>query len=80
MTTLPLVPRILKATDQIASHYRDAIRSGRLTAGDEIPANRRLAEEWGVSTATALRATNLLREEGWISTRPGRRPVVRGIP
>lgn len=66
--------------EQIAEHYRAAIREGRLTVGSELPSTRRLASEWGVAAATAQRALELLRSEGWIETRPGKVPVVAELP
>jgi DNA-binding transcriptional regulator YhcF (GntR family) len=80
MTTvldMPTVDRSPPPTQQITSHYREEIRAGRLAPGDELPANRRMASEWGVSTRTALRAVQLLVEEGLIATRPGKPPVIR---
>lgn len=83
MTTSPAVPAINRYPppgEQMATYYRGAIRDGRLKPGDMLPANRRLAAEWGVSTPTALRVTTILTREGWIETRPGRPPVVLGDP
>ncbi|MGH7483349.1 MAG: GntR family transcriptional regulator [Longimicrobiales bacterium] len=40
---------------QVVEHYRAAIRTGQLAAGDELPSTRRLAAEWGVATSTAQR-------------------------
>lgn len=83
MTTvavMPRIPRMTPPTEQIAEHYRAAIRDRKLCPGDELPANRRLAIEWGVSTNTAFRAVAKLRTEGWIETRPGKPPVVVGVP
>jgi DNA-binding transcriptional regulator YhcF (GntR family)/predicted GIY-YIG superfamily endonuclease len=68
------------ATQRITDHYRGEIREERLKPGAPLPANRRLAAEWGVSTRTALRAVQVLAEEGWITTRPGKPPVVLGDP
>lgn len=76
VTTLAAVPRVLSAAEQIAEHYRVRIRSGQLKAGDQLLTNRDLADDWSVSTATALRATNALRDEGWIVTRPAKPPTV----
>lgn len=83
MTTLQLMPTVDRSpppSEQIATYYRDAIRTGRLAPGDELPANRRLAAEWQVSTATALRAVAMLRQEGLVITRPGRPPLVAERP
>lgn len=66
--------------DLVAEYYRQAIRTGDLLAGDELPAVRRLAAEREIGTATAQRVLALLRDEGWISTRPGRPSSVAGNP
>lgn len=76
VTTLAAVPRVLSAAEQIAEHYRSRIRSGQLKEGDTLPTNRAIAKGWEVSTATVLRATTALREEGLIITRPAKPPVV----
>lgn len=62
--------------EQIAGHYRSEIRSARLRPGDELPAVRRMADEWRVGTNTSYKALALLRDEGWIVTRPGKAAVV----
>ncbi len=83
MTTVvhvPPVDRSPPASTQITAHYRREITEGRLAPGDELPANRRMADEWKVSTATALRVARILTREGWIETRPGRPPIVVGVP
>lgn len=61
------VPRYL----QIAHHYRDRIMSGSLRPGDEIPSERRIADEWQVARPTAARALLTLRHEGLTESRPG---------
>ncbi len=68
------------ARDWIVEHYKDQIRSGTLGPGCELPGIRRLADQRNVSPSTAQRALTLLRDEGWIKTRPGKPPVVVGVP
>jgi DNA-binding transcriptional regulator YhcF (GntR family) len=83
MTTVLHVPPVDRSPpvgQQITDHYKREIREGRLAPGDELPANRKMAKEWKVSTATALRVAQILTREGWIETRPGRPPVVIGVP
>ena len=77
---MPEVQRLNPPTEQVAEHYRGLIRCGDLQPGDELPANRRLAEEWKISTNTAYRAVLKLRDEGWVESRPGKPPVVVGVP
>lgn len=56
---------------RIAGHYRDLIGSGVLLPGNLLPSIRALADQWGVSTATADRAMKLLRDEGLVQGIPG---------
>lgn len=63
--------------EQVAAAIRADITSGRLATGAELPSVRRLAAEWGISPPTALRAVATLRDEGWVTTRPGAPAVVR---
>ncbi len=48
-----------------------AIREGRITAGDKLPASRTFAAEIGVSRATVLAAYDQLAAEGYVETRGG---------
>jgi DNA-binding GntR family transcriptional regulator len=80
MHARPKLWRAPRAHEQVAEHYRGLIRAGQLPQGAELPANRRLADEWQISTSTAYKAVSILKDEGWIETRPGKPPVVVGIP
>lgn len=62
---------------QVADGLRDAIKSGKLQAGDQLPTHRSLAEEYGVAAETAKRALRELRTEGLIVTRQGKGSYVR---
>lgn len=80
-TTVPRVPQLVRAHEQVAEHYRTQIRRKRLKAGQDFPSVREIAEAWGgISTNTVYRAVRLLRDEGWIEVSQGRVPTVRGIP
>ena len=56
---------------QLYSELRAAILSGRLRAGDRLPASRVLAAELGVSRNTSLAALEQLISEGYIEARRG---------
>ncbi|PSL06727.1 GntR family transcriptional regulator [Haloactinopolyspora alba] len=56
---------------QIAQHYRDRIMGGVLRPGDELPSERRVADEWDVARPTAARALLTLRLDGLTETRQG---------
>jgi DNA-binding transcriptional regulator YhcF (GntR family) len=78
LTTVCEVPDVDRTPpfEQVAGHYRAEIQSGHLAVGDELPSVRRIAGQWNIATATAQRAMDLLRSEGWIESRPGRPSVV----
>ena len=50
---------------------RQAILSGRLPAGTELPSSRSLAKELGIARNTVLRAYELLLAEGYLEGRSG---------
>lgn len=60
----------------IAQHYRDAIQSGQLKPGDELPTIVALAEQWEISKSTAHRVLLALQQEGWIVSRPSKPAIV----
>ena len=62
--------------EQVAEHYRQEIRRGALSAGDELPSTRNLAVQWDIAKSTAQRALDVLKGEGWIESRPGKPPIV----
>lgn len=59
---------------QIADRLRDQIVSGELHPGEQLPTMSELAEEYGVSHQTTLRAVSVLRGEKLV-TSAGRRGV-----
>jgi DNA-binding transcriptional regulator YhcF (GntR family) len=62
---------------QIADQLRDAIESGDLAPGDQLPALPVVTSEYGVSLGTARSALGVLREAGLIVTRHGKGSYVR---
>lgn len=65
---------------QFAGWTAAQIKSGHLEKGDQIPAERRLAELAGVSVETVRSAMALLREMGLIETAHGVGSFVSGSP
>ena len=61
---------------QLRAGLRDAIRSGRLTAGTRLPATRVLAQDLGVSRGVVVEAYAQLVAEGFLVTQPGSATVV----
>lgn len=56
---------------QLRRELRDAIRSGRLAAGERLPSSRALARELGVSRGLVLECYAQLHAEGYLSTHVG---------
>ena len=65
---------------QLVAHYQAAIRTGEYQPGSELPSVRRLADEWQVGRSTAQKALDILKDHGWIESRPGRPSVVKSQP
>jgi GntR family transcriptional regulator/MocR family aminotransferase len=56
---------------QLGREMRDAIRSGRLAAGERLPSSRALAVELGISRGLVLECYSQLRAEGFLRTQSG---------
>lgn len=54
--------------ERISAHYRQRIRDGELEPGTRLPSIRDMADEHGVTTATARHAIGWLRTEGYVIT------------
>ncbi|MFF3059396.1 GntR family transcriptional regulator [Streptomyces sp. NPDC057909] len=65
------------ASRRIAEALRSAIESGELRAGDKLPSERALAEQYGAARNTAREAVRLLSEQGLVTARHGRGVFVR---
>jgi DNA-binding transcriptional regulator YhcF (GntR family) len=61
---------------QIAAQVKEQIRKGQLHAGEELPSVRDLASTLDINLHTAHRAYQVLRDEGIVVLRLGRRPRV----
>ncbi|MER6099572.1 winged helix-turn-helix domain-containing protein [Streptomyces sp. NPDC001728] len=65
----------------VADHIAARISAGELTPGARLPAERDLAEEYGVAYLTVRRAARVLRERGLILTVHGKGTfVVESLP
>ena len=60
------IEQALPPYEQVARHLREQITSGALSPGDQIPSERDLVEEWGISRATATKAVAALRSQGLV--------------
>lgn len=65
---------------QIADHLRDAIASGELRPGDQLPSETKLIERYGAARGTVREAVAILRTEGLIEVEHGRGAFVRVRP
>lgn len=64
--------------EQAAEHIAAAIAGGDLAAGDKLPAERDLAEDWGIGYLTVRHAIAVLRDRGLLISRVGKGTFVRG--
>ncbi|MFG2377001.1 GntR family transcriptional regulator [Streptomyces sp. NPDC048504] len=62
---------------QVVHHIAEQIRSGRLPEGARLPAERDLAEQYGVAVNTVRRAVRDLRDQGLVITVPIKGTFVR---
>lgn len=56
--------------EQVARDLAGAIRRGVYHPGERIPSLRRVAEQYGVSLATAIEAVRTLEDDGLLASRP----------
>ena|SRR3984957_1417254 len=58
--------------EQIVKQIEESITSGELKEGDQLPAERELAQQFGVSRTAVREAVKTLREKGLVEAYPGR--------
>jgi DNA-binding transcriptional MocR family regulator len=61
----------------VAAGIRNSVLDGQIRSTDQLPAERRLARQLGVSRGTVAAAFANLRAEGWLVTRHGSGSTVR---
>ncbi|MYR44133.1 GntR family transcriptional regulator [Streptomyces sp. SID5910] len=66
--------------EQIASDLRTRVANGEFGPGDLLPSGRDLAEQWGVSRATVVKAYDILRQDGLVVARQGSGFLVTEAP
>jgi len=62
----PEVERPVPPYVQVVRHIRQQILDGHLQEGDTVPSVRQIADEWGISRATATKVIAALRSEGLV--------------
>ena len=65
--------------DQLEASLREAIRAGRLCAGERLPSTRELARALGVSRGMVQECYGQLLAEGYLTSRTGSATRVAGI-
>ncbi|MFO1489164.1 MAG: GntR family transcriptional regulator [Verrucomicrobiota bacterium] len=71
---LPFIIQIedgLPVSDQIVQAVRKAMLTGQLAAGDEFPSVRTLSQELRISPTTAHKVVAVLKDAGYLASRPG---------
>ena len=58
--------------EQIVQQIEESIRKGELTEGSQLPAERDLAKQFGVSRTAVREAIKALQEKGLVDSLPGR--------
>lgn len=72
MGTLNFKPaKSRRAFDEITSQVRDLVRRGELAAGDRLPSESKLADQFRVSRNTVREAMRMLQVAGLVELRPG---------
>src|SRR6202049_1247352 len=63
--------------EQIVQQIEESILAGALKPGDQLPAERDLAQQFGVSRTAVREAVKTLREKGLVEASPGRGTFIR---
>jgi GntR family transcriptional regulator len=66
--------------EEIAESLRARIAAGEFAPGETVPSGRDLAEQWSVSRATAIKAMDVLRNDGVVVAKQGTGFVVTETP
>ena len=70
----------IKLSDQVASALEAEIREGRIQAGDKLPTEAALAQQFEVSRTVVREALQHLQASGLVETFQGRGSYVLAIP
>ncbi|MFE0493064.1 GntR family transcriptional regulator, partial [Streptomyces griseoaurantiacus] len=68
---MPAIERPLPPYMQVIAHIRAQIENAELRPGDMVPSDRQIAEEYGISRATAQKVLTSLKAEGLVETVQG---------
>jgi GntR family transcriptional repressor for pyruvate dehydrogenase complex len=66
--------------EQIVLQIEESVRKGTLKEGDQLPAERELAQQFGVSRTAVREAIKALHEKGLVDAYPGRGTFITAGP
>src|SRR5581483_3224022 len=69
-----------RLSDRVYKEVAAAVREGRLQPGQRLPAERHLADQFGISRVVVREALRSLAATGWVDVRPGRGAFVAARP
>lgn len=69
----------LRLYEQIVKQITNLIREGTLNPGDQLPAERELAQQFGVSRTAVREAVKALRQKGLVAIHPGRGTYITDV-
>jgi GntR family transcriptional repressor for pyruvate dehydrogenase complex len=72
------IVRSSRLYEQIVQQVEESIRRGALKLGAQLPPERELAEQFGVSRTAVREAVKALREKGLVEAYPGRGTFITG--
>jgi GntR family transcriptional repressor for pyruvate dehydrogenase complex len=70
------LPREQTRHSQVVQRLRDALAQGQIVVGEQLPSERELCEQLGVSRTIVREAIRVLASEGILAVSQGRRAVV----
>lgn len=71
---------MMRISDQVADQLYQLVQQGQLQPGQRLPAERRLAEELGVSRTALREAIQKLNSQGILASRVGAGTFVQNLP
>lgn len=80
MSSLAIVKRAPRLSDEVARQLGGAIRSGKFAPGDRLPSEKELAEQFEVSRMVVREAMSRLKSDALVETRQGLGAFVSAEP
>jgi GntR family transcriptional repressor for pyruvate dehydrogenase complex len=73
------IVRSSRLYEQIVQQVEDSIHKGAMKPGDQLPPERELAQQFGVSRTAVREAVKALREKGLVEAYPGRGTFITDV-